>query len=170
MGTDRGYTKLACHINFPMRLDLSPFCSFDLSEQTVPKEETIPSSNPPIHCSSILLDGSKSRSSSLSTPISSCVGGDNSYTHTQKLDCECACFDNDNLTKSLPPNKPCSQPLLYNLVSIIEHRGTHSGGHYTAYRRGLQDPEQWYYISDEQVSRVDDVRNAQAYMLFYEKI
>jgi len=170
VGTELGFSKLGCHISFPMRLDLSPFCSFDLSQRTVPEEEEAVSfSNPPIHCSSLLLDGSKSRSSSLSTP-SSCVGGDNSYTQNQKLDCECARFDHDNLPKSLASNKPSSPPVLYNLVSIIEHRGTHSGGHYTVYRRGTQDPDQWYYISDEMVSRVDDVRNAQAYMLFYEKI
>ncbi|KAL3818824.1 hypothetical protein ACJIZ3_004729 [Penstemon smallii] len=73
----------------------------------------------------------------------------------------------------------------YRLVSVVEHFGSGGSGHYTVYRRvtakiGDEDPasllgsaiEQWFCISDSQVESVSekDVFNANASMLFYERI
>jgi ubiquitin C-terminal hydrolase len=61
------------------------------------------------------------------------------------------------------------------LVSIIEHRGSHSSGHYTAYRKVVSPDArkaEWFFISDEHVVpvKVEDVLGkAQAYMLYYER-
>ena len=65
-------------------------------------------------------------------------------------------------------------PILYRLASIIEHHGNASRGHYVCYRQlpsGSQN-RSWYYCSDDMVVQVpwSRVRQAQAYMLFYEVI
>ena len=54
------------------------------------------------------------------------------------------------------------------LYGVIEHEGSFSGGHYIAYVRLA---EQWYRMSDSQVTRVDEeaVLRKQAFMLFYER-
>ncbi|KAG7339752.1 ubiquitin carboxyl-terminal hydrolase [Nitzschia inconspicua] len=58
--------------------------------------------------------------------------------------------------------------ILYQLESVIEHRGNANGGHYVAYRRDTVG--RWYMISDTTVHCVSwqDVRCSQAYLLFYE--
>ncbi|KAL0378875.1 UNVERIFIED_CONTAM: Ubiquitin carboxyl-terminal hydrolase 27 [Sesamum radiatum] len=73
----------------------------------------------------------------------------------------------------------------YRLVSVVVHFGSSGGGHYTVYRKvtariGDEDPvallestiEQWFCISDSEVHTVSekDVLDANASMLFYEKI
>ncbi|KAL0291392.1 UNVERIFIED_CONTAM: Ubiquitin carboxyl-terminal hydrolase 27 [Sesamum calycinum] len=73
----------------------------------------------------------------------------------------------------------------YRLISVVEHFGSSGGGHYTVYRKvtarlGDEDPvallestiEQWFCISDAEVHSVSerDVLDANASMLFYEKI
>ncbi|KAL2498688.1 Ubiquitin carboxyl-terminal hydrolase 27 [Abeliophyllum distichum] len=78
-----------------------------------------------------------------------------------------------------------SKPRLYRLVSVVEHFGTVGSGHYMVYRRvtakiGAEDPvallesaiDQWFCISDSEVQSVSekDVLNANASVLFYEKI
>ena len=63
----------------------------------------------------------------------------------------------------------------YDLRAVVEHRGLHSitatdSGHYVAFVRG-QDA-QWYECNDAQDPRrcsVNEVRSAQAYLLFYER-
>jgi ubiquitin C-terminal hydrolase len=88
--------------------------------------------------------------------------------------------------------------ILYRLVAVIAHTGSAFGGHYTVYRRlpsttpvhhydtfirsllhhgneffesNVSSP-QWVYISDEHCHFVDEnkVLEAEAYMLFYEKV
>ncbi|KAI3451051.1 hypothetical protein Pfo_007716 [Paulownia fortunei] len=74
---------------------------------------------------------------------------------------------------------------MYRLVSVVVHFGTSGSGHYTVYRKvtgrlGDEDPvallesaiEQWFCISDSEVHSVSekDVLDANASMLFYEKI
>ena len=58
--------------------------------------------------------------------------------------------------------------MLYQLQSVVEHRGNANGGHYVCYRRDQN--RQWFLISDEVVNPVSwhDVRCSQAYLLFYE--
>ena len=62
----------------------------------------------------------------------------------------------------------------YDLRAVVQHRGQHptspNSGHYTAYVRAAD--AQWYLCDDAkspQRCSVDDVRSAQAYMLFYER-
>lgn len=74
---------------------------------------------------------------------------------------------------------------MYRLVSVVVHHGSSGSGHYTVYRKvtarlGDEDTvallessiEQWFCISDSQVRCVSqrDVLDANASMLFYEKI
>ena len=61
------------------------------------------------------------------------------------------------------------QKILYQLVSIIEHRGNAFGGHYICYRRFGST---WFRVSDNNVSPVPwtYVRACEAYMLFYEAL
>lgn len=77
-----------------------------------------------------------------------------------------------------------SGPILYRLMSVIEHRGDAYRGHYQTFRRVVapSNPaapnqtnhlhKEWAYISDQTVEYVDwsRVRQCQAYMLFYEAI
>ena len=62
----------------------------------------------------------------------------------------------------------------YDLRAVVQHRGQHptsvNSGHYTAYVRARD--AQWYHCDDWVPPRrchVDEVRRAQAYMLFYER-
>lgn len=58
---------------------------------------------------------------------------------------------------------------LYRLYAVVVHQGSVSGGHYIAYTRRR---ESWYYFSDSHYKQMswDSVKNAQAYILFYESI
>ncbi|KAF2284309.1 hypothetical protein GH714_020379 [Hevea brasiliensis] len=84
-------------------------------------------------------------------------------------------------TSSVAP----AEPLLYRLVSLVEHFGKAGGGHYTVYRSvssqtlkehtsEILKPShlQWFCISDSDVSSVSekDVLAAEASLLFYERI
>ena len=77
-------------------------------------------------------------------------------------------------------------PILYRLASVVEHRGNAFGGHYLCYRRlpaqfsqshqsaaaAAGTTHAWYYCSDDTIQEVswNQVRTAQAYMLFYEAV
>ncbi|KAI9138768.1 hypothetical protein BKA69DRAFT_751228 [Paraphysoderma sedebokerense] len=80
----------------------------------------------------------------------------------------------------------------YRLYGLVEHMGTLNGGHYVCYFRShispdpqpeiqeteslsgekLEEQEVWIYASDSRVrySSLDEVKRAQAYLLFYEMI
>jgi hypothetical protein len=64
--------------------------------------------------------------------------------------------------------------LLYRLMSVIEHQGGAFGGHYQTYRRSNwnEGNNSWVLVSDQSVSprSWNDVRNCQAYMLFYAEL
>ena len=56
--------------------------------------------------------------------------------------------------------------LKYELVAVSNHMGGLGGGHYTAYaKRG----DKWFFCNDSSISQTtaDQVRTAQAYVLFY---
>lgn len=63
-----------------------------------------------------------------------------------------------------------STPLLYQLQSVIEHRGNANTGHYQCYRRTTNG--NWMFISDDVVQSIEwkHVQNCEAYMLFYEAV
>uniref|UniRef100_A0A4W3J4T1 Ubiquitin carboxyl-terminal hydrolase n=1 Tax=Callorhinchus milii TaxID=7868 RepID=A0A4W3J4T1_CALMI len=79
--------------------------------------------------------------------------------------------------------------VLYSLYGIVEHCGSMRGGHYIAYvkyripnkklferiacsKNNSAQPGQWVYVSDVHVQTVPESRvlNAQAYLLFYERL
>jgi len=59
------------------------------------------------------------------------------------------------------------KPHQYSLQSVIVHRGSAYGGHFTCFR-GIENGH-WVHISDEKVEKVsiEQVLQAEAYMLFY---
>ncbi|KAG0202999.1 hypothetical protein BGX33_009359 [Mortierella sp. NVP41] len=71
--------------------------------------------------------------------------------------------------------------VVYRLLSVVVHLGSHNSGHFVTYRRipsdcederpTMEDEDKWWRISDEDVQIVEWslVKNAEAYMLFYEK-
>lgn len=61
----------------------------------------------------------------------------------------------------------------YRLYGVVNHSGTLSFGHYTAYGLvGEGDNRQWYLFNDSTVTHADekDVVSKDAYMLFYERV
>jgi len=58
------------------------------------------------------------------------------------------------------------EPLIYELIGVIEHRGSHKAGHYIAFTRG---EAAWNRCDDTNISPValHDVLKCQAYMLMY---
>ena len=64
-------------------------------------------------------------------------------------------------------NHPRPSSCMYDLFSVVCHRGSFQGGHYVAYIRASNG--QWYLCDDAYVAPVSDevVRTCQAYMMFY---
>jgi ubiquitin carboxyl-terminal hydrolase 4/11/15 len=61
----------------------------------------------------------------------------------------------------------------YRLYAVVNHSGSLSFGHYTAYARvGENEERPWYHFNDATVShaREEDVVSKAAYILFYERI
>lgn len=56
----------------------------------------------------------------------------------------------------------------YDLLGIVNHRGSFNGGHYVAYCRNFETGN-WLEFDDSRVRNVheEDVMNVQAYLLFY---
>ena len=73
-------------------------------------------------------------------------------------------------TSGAPPsnhnvNSP-TNALVYELSSVIVHKGKIDSGHYVSYAR---QGEEWFRFDDSMVVRVEEkeVLGAEAYMLFY---
>lgn len=84
-----------------------------------------------------------------------------------------------NLEPFTHPSSKSIKDCEYELYGIVEHGGGLESGHYTAYIKSLiiekdgnRKRDQWYYISDNSVNKVEEkeVLKADAYMLFYEKV
>ena len=60
-------------------------------------------------------------------------------------------------------------PCQYNLYSVVNHRGTLSSGHYTAYCKHPHTSE-WYEFNDAKVHPINQLRTScgEAYILFFE--
>ena len=60
--------------------------------------------------------------------------------------------------------------VIYRLVSVVQHLGSHHFGHYISYRRARDDS--WLRISDENVSRAttDQALAANPFLIAYERI
>lgn len=60
---------------------------------------------------------------------------------------------------------------VYQLYAVSNHRGSLSGGHYTAYSRNTADGR-WYLLDDSRVTPVEDMKDVltpEAYVLFYHR-
>jgi ubiquitin C-terminal hydrolase len=182
--------KLNCHIDFPLELDLAPFCSFN---GEVAFESSLVKSIFRVESGS--RDNSRA-STKLANEASSsgAIVGGNPLKREEQVVSDFSSKKNRTTKGRNGTEKPS---LLYRLVSVIVHHGNHSGGHYTAYRQLLTEPfsnhqqyeeyikqsmedpnlkhtesQDWIHISDENVHRVsvDEVLRSQAYMLYYEKM
>ncbi|KAL3615888.1 hypothetical protein CASFOL_040182 [Castilleja foliolosa] len=189
--------KLQGHIAFPLILDMSPFMSTGVGIKDSLNSRFGPSdrSNRDIRTfpfpkyQNMLLDPRK-----LNGKETKLAGGQESdkivvenngprskATESSLLDSERRVNDNVDVILPLSP----SQRQMYRLVSVVVHYGTSGGGHYTVYRKvtaklGNEDTvallesaiEQWFCVSDSEVHSVSekDVLDANASMLFYEKI
>jgi len=62
-----------------------------------------------------------------------------------------------------------TDPLYYQLISVVVHNGFNGAGHYSTYRMFQNS---WLHLSDEVVRSVksNEVMNSKAYLLLYEKI
>lgn len=69
---------------------------------------------------------------------------------------------------------PGGQDAQYRLYAVVNHSGTLSFGHYTAYCKvGEEEHDRrWYLFNDAMVSAAleADVVSREAYMLFYERV
>ncbi len=74
-------------------------------------------------------------------------------------------FEKECTTKSTDWPK-----LPYELMSVVEHKGSAFGGHYQTYRRVGSEQKKWVLVSDESVipRSWEDVQRCEAYMLLYE--
>jgi len=61
----------------------------------------------------------------------------------------------------------------YLLQSVIVHEGNAELGHYSIFTRSDENSENWYWISDTQVTNVSNIssifNHIKAYMLVYKK-
>ncbi|CAD7923961.1 unnamed protein product [Amoebophrya sp. A120] len=60
----------------------------------------------------------------------------------------------------------------YRLIGLIQHSGNMGGGHYIAYCRHAKRPNDWLEFDDARVniSNEEQVKHAEPYVLFYQKI
>lgn len=62
------------------------------------------------------------------------------------------------------------EPLIYDLVGVINHYGSMNFGHYVAFAKNSRNSK-WYEFNDSSVSHIepDAVCTSAAYVLFYKK-
>ncbi|XP_015583094.1 ubiquitin carboxyl-terminal hydrolase 27 isoform X2 [Ricinus communis] len=151
--------KLQGHVSFPLILDILPFTL----EKVLAADESQCNEHIKTFVGESILPQTKGCSNTMCTDMSSQA--------------------NDKV--GIPSSVVPSQPLVYRLVSVVEHFGKTGGGHYTVYRSVIsKSPKectdetlnpsipQWFCISDSDVQSVseEDVLAAEASILFYERI
>ena len=165
--------KCVQFVEFPQTLDLSPYCAYGPRTSTPWAAGSLkPVCYPPPTTSpSALPTPPPSSSATTTTGTSKGLNGEKSTSMT----------NNENVQKKLTAGSMTNLPgtggsnaggkMLYRLQSIIEHRGNAYGGHYICYRKN-HSTGIWHQISDANVTPISwkQVRNCQAYMLFYEAI
>ena len=149
---------------------------------------------PEANISSTLNSRSKKPTAPKNSKQESMVGGTLDFEPRTASELMLASLRNTASMEQLfpPPSPPSTLANLnYQLASVIVHHGTHKSGHYTVFKRHREDfgmepgytsktnptkqeagNDSWWYISDNNVSKVDvhKVLKARAYMLYYEKI
>jgi ubiquitin carboxyl-terminal hydrolase 1 len=98
------------------------------------------------------------------SPISSSSSPSSSQSSTTSSSFTAAASPNGNGTTSPRAEKSNRS---YTLKSVVVHYGSHSWGHYVAYRR---IGDRWWKISDEHVGETsrEEVLGANPFLLFYE--
>jgi ubiquitin C-terminal hydrolase len=88
------------------------------------------------------------------------------YTEQREV-CRTAVHSPEQLDMAAVSLDP-SNPVMFDLVAVINHHGTDGAGHYTIDVRGNED-ETWYHFDDEQVQPSETYRAEEATILVYEK-
>lgn len=75
-----------------------------------------------------------------------------------------------DMTKHVLAHKDKEEPLIYDLIGVINHYGSMNFGHYIAFALNSHNG-QWYEFNDSSVSAIspDSVCSSNAYVLFYKK-
>ncbi|PVZ97678.1 hypothetical protein BB558_006347 [Smittium angustum] len=72
-----------------------------------------------------------------------------------------------------PISQSSPQPTMYTLTAIVSHDGSHSSGHYYAYKRvDTNSTVQWFRVADSNLNEVSEsiaIGVTNAFMLFYTK-
>ncbi|GFP83250.1 ubiquitin carboxyl-terminal hydrolase 27 [Phtheirospermum japonicum] len=190
--------KLQGHIAFPLILDMSPFISTGVGIKDIGSDSRFGPSKRinkeirtfPFHKYQYMLPDPRK----LNGKETKVAGEQESDTIAFENNGACSKASESSLLDSerhananggvIFPLPPCRRQM-YRLVSVVVHYGTSEGGHYTVYRKvtaklGDEDAvallesaiEQWFCVSDSEVHSVSekDVLDANASMLFYEKI
>lgn len=138
--------KLETYVEFPLELDMSPFCEYEVSAEA--KKRTVNGLARPNGLRKRVTLSRQPQSPPSKSPL---------------------------LSPALPfpPKQPPPLPqqhLVYDLSAVILHHGNERSGHFTAYRRTMAT-NQWFFISDDVVreASADEVLHSCAYMLFYER-
>jgi len=178
IGNGGPLVKVNHFVSFPLELDMAPYCSFKETEDA-------------------FSSGSRLKTKPRQYSSESIVGGTHDFLphlsdESLRASMRSKVPTNTYASTSPSPTSSSSSKLKYQLVAVIVHHGTHTGGHYTVYKRSLEEPSledrlqkeqlsglgllvddaSWWHISDSTVKKVhvDQVLKAQAYMLYYEKI
>jgi len=190
------FRKVDRHVEFPLELDLTPYCSFAGGPGPLPGKY-MKTAEPTVPYTDVMNPFVDRFAIPRTRPIKSVsgLGGGSNYSQGEK-DLYTA---KNNVKEEKEPRSAVPSGFnshLYRLVSVIVHLGDHLGGHYAVYRKLLsnpwksgseydqflaktvedaslldKEPREWVYISDEQVrpAQISEVMKAQAYMLYYEK-
>jgi len=157
--------KLNCHVDFPLELDLAPFCSFSgevifdsiLLKSVIGNERKVEQKPEAPRCSSVRLANEANPSSQTSSKHA-CVGGKGDFDpkkQEEHIICDCS-SKKSRSTKKIGSDKPT---MMYRLASVVVHHGNHSGGHYTVFRKLLTQPFTNKQQYDEFMKKVADDPN-----------
>ncbi|KAK3827378.1 MAG: hypothetical protein J3R72DRAFT_374161, partial [Linnemannia gamsii] len=162
--------KNPCKVVFESRLDFTRFTTSGYLTTTVSNNKMASSTN-----GRIPLSSSTSFSGSLSSSTLAPWAG---HHHPSRTSVAPAV----KLTEQDGKDDEDGEQVAYHLWSVVVHMGSHNSGHFVTYRRipssadeqparEVSNDDKWWRISDEDVQIVEWalVKNAEAYMLFYEK-
>lgn len=155
--------KLETYVEFPLELDMSPFCEYEVGADAKQKRMNGYARQSGLRQRMALGRQSKTSASSSSSSSSS------SPLLSPSIPFAAAQQRRQQSPPSLKDPKEAHH-LMYDLSAVILHHGNERGGHFTAFRRTMPT-NQWFFISDDVVREVsvDEVLRSCAYMLFYER-
>lgn len=157
--------KLNCLIDFPLELDLSPFCSFNgevifdsmLLKSVMGTDKKVQQKTAP-KCSSVRLVN-EANPTSQTTSHHACVGGKGDFNPKKQNEEDISCDCTSKKTRVEKKNDSDKPSMLYRLASVVVHHGNHSGGHYTVFRKLLTKPFTNKQQYDEYVKKLSEDPN-----------